>query len=103
MKDNTIIGMRYKDPEGEYEVVGFENGMCEVECIQENNINAGKHFLVDPDEVMIYYYGWEQIVDCMDNDIRESVHITLAPCSNLEFLKEYSKRHFEKFAEEFTL
>lgn len=103
MKDTTIIGMQYTDAEGEWEVVGFENGMCEVECIQEDHPNEGKRFMVDPDEVMLGYYGMDQIVDYMDDEIREDVHNYMAPCSDLEFIKEYSKRHLEKHGEEFTI
>ena len=42
-------------------------------------------------------------VNLMDDDIREDVHADLAPCTDLEFLEEYMKRHEEKFGEEFTI
>lgn len=35
---------------------------------------------------------WNAIVSYMDDDIREDVHLDMAPCSNEEFLKEYLKR-----------
>ena len=37
-------------------------------------------------------YAWEEIVNCMDDDIRESVHSALAPCTSAEFLAEYLRR-----------
>lgn len=35
---------------------------------------------------------WDIIVYRMDDDTREAVHADLAPCTNLEFLKEYLRR-----------
>ena len=35
---------------------------------------------------------WDAVVALMDDDIRESVHDALAPCSNEEFLAEYLRR-----------
>lgn len=32
---------------------------------------------------------WENIVDYMDDEIRERLHIALAPCSEIAFLKAY--------------
>lgn len=46
-------------------------------------------------------FFWDNIVSLMDDEIRKSVHSDLAPCSNVEFLQEYKKRHLEKFGEEF--
>lgn len=42
-------------------------------------------------------------VNLMDDDIRESVHSDLAPCTNQEFFDEYCKRHFDKFGKEFQI
>lgn len=42
-------------------------------------------------------------VELMDDDIRESVHSDLAPCSDSEFLAEYKRRHLEKYGKEFTI
>lgn len=36
---------------------------------------------------------WKTIVELMDNEIREQVHIELAPCTQKEFFDEYCKRH----------
>lgn len=42
-------------------------------------------------------------VSLMDDEIREELHLKLAPCSKEEFLGKYRERHFEKFGEEFKL
>jgi len=39
----------------------------------------------------------------MDDEIREELHMKLAPCSVEEFLNKYKERHFKKFGEEFKL
>lgn len=44
---------------------------------------------------------WDFIVELMDNEIRESVHADLAPCTDEEFLAEYCKRHEAKYGEPF--
>ena len=36
-------------------------------------------------------------VQLMDDEIREAIHADLAPCTDLEFLEEYMKRHEEKY------
>ena len=33
--------------------------------------------------------NWEAIVNLMDNEIREQVHMELAPCTDEEFLARY--------------
>ena len=47
--------------------------------------------------------NWESIVNLMDDEIRESVHADLAPCTDEEFLEEYKQRHLEKYGEEFIV
>lgn len=39
----------------------------------------------------------------MDDDLREDIHIDLAPCTEQEFFDEYAKKHEEKFGEEWEL
>ena len=102
MKDTTFLGMEFHDDEGTFVVVGFDDGLCEVVYTQEDQ-NQSKHYMMDPDEVMIGYYGWDQIADMMSDEIREDLNCYMAPCTELEFLKEYSKRHLEKYCEEFTV
>lgn len=51
------------------------------------SINNG-HSYTTPEEA-IKSSGWEAIVNFMDDDIRETVHNELAPCSEIEFLTRY--------------
>ncbi|MDO4831299.1 MAG: hypothetical protein Q4A46_07470 [Clostridia bacterium] len=46
---------------------------------------------------------FESTVDYMDDDIRESLHTALAPCSDQKFFTSYEKAHIEKFGEEWFL
>lgn len=46
---------------------------------------------------------YEAAVNLMDDEIREELHRELAPCSDLEFLEEYMKRHKEKYNEDFEI
>lgn len=49
----------------------------------------------------IKYYN--QAVVLMDDDLREEIHADLAPCTDEEFLREYEKRHLEKYGSEFEI
>lgn len=44
----------------------------------------------------------EAAVVLMDDELREEIHMDIAPCTDEEFLEEYKKRHLEKFGEEFN-
>ena len=49
---------------------------------------------------------WEAIVNYMDDDIREQVHMELAPCTNRQFIERYLELdpEFEQLlAEEFSI
>ena len=46
---------------------------------------------------------YEAAVQLMDDEIREEIHRELAPCTDLEFLEEYMKRHEQKYDTEFTI
>ena len=39
----------------------------------------------------------------MDDEIRDAIHIALAPCEDVEFLAYYMAAHYEKYAERFTI
>ena len=52
---------------------------------------------------MIDMKYYEVAVMMMDDELREAVHRDLAPCTDEEFLREYEKRHLEKFGEEFQI
>ena len=51
---------------------------------------------------MIKKYGWDAIVNRMNDTIREELHELMAPCSEEEFLNEYIKRHEFHFDEIFN-
>ena len=64
------------------------------QLIREDIARTRTHNYSDPE--------WQTIVNLMDDEIRESVHADLAPCRDIDFLKEYMKRHKEKYGEDFT-
>ena len=46
---------------------------------------------------------YEAAVMLMDDEIRESLHFKLAPCTEQEFFNAYEKAHIEKYGEEWEL
>ena len=46
---------------------------------------------------------YEACVALMDDDIREELHMKLAPCTDQEFLDAYVDKHFEKYGEDFSI
>lgn len=46
---------------------------------------------------------YEAAVMLMDDEIRESLHFELAPCTDQEFFNAYEKAHAEKYGEEWEL
>jgi hypothetical protein len=54
----------------------------------------------------VYYNGdlvnFNAAVNLMDDEIRESVHRDLAPCTNQQFFNEYCDRHLQKYGTEFV-
>ena len=46
---------------------------------------------------------YDLAVSFMDDDLREQIHVTLAPCTDQEFFNEYVKRHEQKFNEVWEL
>ena len=46
---------------------------------------------------------YDAAVALMDDEIREEVHADLAPCTDLEFLEEYMKRHKAKYGIDFIV
>jgi len=46
---------------------------------------------------------YDAAVELMDDEIRESLHADLAPCTDLEFLEAYMAAHAEKFGEQFAI
>lgn len=47
--------------------------------------------------------NYEAAVMLMDDEIRESLHFKLAPCSEQDFFTAYEKAHAEKYGEEWEL
>lgn len=47
--------------------------------------------------------NYEAAVTFMDDEIREELHMELAPCSEQEFFSAYEKAHIEKYGEEWEL
>lgn len=46
---------------------------------------------------------FEATVTFMDDEIRETLHDELAPCTDQEFFDAYAKAHKEKFGEDWFL
>lgn len=46
---------------------------------------------------------FDAAVNLMDDEIRETLHGEMAPCSDQEFLNRYAEEHALKFGEEFTV
>lgn len=46
---------------------------------------------------------YDVAVQMMDDDLREEIHADLAPCTEQEFFDEYTRRHEEKFGEDWEL
>lgn len=46
---------------------------------------------------------YDSAVALMDDDIRESLHTALAPCSEQDFFDAYLDAHYVKYGEEFTV
>lgn len=44
---------------------------------------------------------YKAIEALMDDELREELHIELAPCTGEKFLAAYKKAHLEKYGEEF--
>ena len=50
-----------------------------------------------------YEVDFDACAILMDDEIREELHMELAPCTEQEFLDAYVERHAEKFDEEFQI
>lgn len=46
---------------------------------------------------------FDAAVNLMDDDIREELHLEMAPCSEQEFFDAYCSAHEKAFGEEFEL
>lgn len=46
---------------------------------------------------------YDQAANLMDDDIRETLHTMMAPCSEQEFFSAYEKAHQKKYGKEWEL
>lgn len=46
---------------------------------------------------------FDDAVFYMDDEIREALHMKMAPCEDQEFFTAYEKAHKEKFGEDFEI
>lgn len=46
---------------------------------------------------------FDDAVFYMDDEIREELHMKLAPCTDQEFFTAYEKAHYQKYSEEFEV
>nr|DAH24674.1 MAG TPA: hypothetical protein [Caudoviricetes sp.] len=46
---------------------------------------------------------FEAAVNLMDDEIREALHMEMAPCTEQEFFDAYCEAHEEKYGEEFAI
>lgn len=52
---------------------------------------------------MIENYGFDTLVNLMDDEIREELHFEISPCDDLAFLMWYLVKHTEKFGDDFKI
>lgn len=50
-----------------------------------------------------YPLDFSAAVSAMDDDIREEIHASLAPCTEQEFFRAYELAHAERYGEEWEL
>lgn len=52
---------------------------------------------------VVFFGNWDAIVERMDDELREQIHMALSPCTNQEFFTTYEKAHEKKFGEPWAL
>ena len=67
---------------------------CRLTRKEIKRFRGGEELLAEIDEC-------DSAVIVMDDEIREDLHVNLAPCSMKEFLDTYKTRHLEKYGKEF--
>ena len=80
---------------GDYDVVGYTTDKTE-------SINSAANFWDSANEI-INAGNYDAAVALMDDEIREAVHADLAPCTELEFLMEYLRRHMDRYGKAFCV
>jgi hypothetical protein len=95
----------YEEENGTYTVNLFgdiQEGLTEseVNTLLENLDNDE---YTDTAAEIIAAGNYNAAVMLMDDEIRETVHADIAPCTDIEFLAEYMKRHAEKYGVDFIV
>lgn len=67
---------------------------------QETTNERGEKVMVNPHGQQL---DFEAALMNMDDDLREELHMALAPCSEAEFFAAYADAHRERFGEEWEL
>ena len=48
-------------------------------------------------------YDFGAVVNLMDDEIREKLHMELAPCSDQDFIDAYLTAHLDKYGQDFVI
>lgn len=91
-KDIFEDGLRATDREEvkkEYDLTDWE-----ADVMADELAKLADQYVEDEDGHMINYAA---AVELMDDDLREQLHMEMAPCSNQEFYDAYVKAHAERF------
>lgn len=67
---------------------------------EERKQIAADKYVQDEDGRTVNYAA---AVELMDDDLREQLHMELAPCTNQEFFDAYVKAHAAKYGEKFQI
>lgn len=73
----------------EYDLTDWEADVMVEELERQAN-----QYVEDEDGHLVYYAA---AVELMDDDLREQLHMELAPCTNQGFYDAYVKAHAERF------
>lgn len=66
----------------------------EVDVMVEELGKQASQYVEDEDGHLVYYAAAEEM---MDDDLREELHMEMAPCTNQEFYDAYVKAHAAKY------
>ena len=87
------------------------NASRTLEALMEEYVREMEEKIMEDKNVVVNSWGkkivendgdWDAIVNYMDRDIAEALHLKLAPCTNQEFFNAYCKAHEKKFGETFV-
>ena len=87
------------------------NASRTLEALMEEYVKETEEKIMEDKNVIVNSWGkkiaendgdWDAIVNYMDRDIAEALHLKLAPCTNQEFFNAYCKAHEKKFGETFV-